>query len=201
MNSTPLVWSISCCRQVASRPVGLDLVRLAVEVEIFDAHRRRPLDFLVVFRDRQAAFLVGRLLVRFPDDFRIDEDLRRLRIVLLGEVHGDHALRHADLDGGKPDAGRRVHGLEHVVDQLAQRLVDRLHRLGFQPQPLVGDDEDVADRHARDVRARGGAVNALARFPLEPRAFSPYRSPFVRNGASNHGRSCACRKPSLSFSP
>ena len=44
--------------------VGLDLVRLALEVEIFDLDLRRALDLLVEFRDRQAALLVGRLLVR-----------------------------------------------------------------------------------------------------------------------------------------
>ena len=76
MNRTPLRWSISCCRQVASRPARLDLARLAVEVEIFDLHLRRPLDLLVIFRDRQAALLVGRLLFRRPGDLRIDEDLR-----------------------------------------------------------------------------------------------------------------------------
>ena len=152
MNKTPLVWSISCCRQVASRPLASISCGLPSRSRYLTLHRRRPLDLLVIFRDRQAAFLVGRLLVRLPGHFRIDEDLRRLRLVLLGEVHGDHALRHADLDGGKPDAGRRIHGLEHVVDQRAQRLVDRRHRLGFEPQPLVGEDEDVAHRHGRDVR-------------------------------------------------
>ena len=78
-----------------------------------------------------------------------------LRLVLLGEVHGDDALRHADLDGSKPDAGRGVHGLEHVVDQRAQRLVDGLHRLGFQPQPFVGNDEDVAHGHGRRCKGKG----------------------------------------------
>jgi hypothetical protein len=36
---------------------------------------------------------------------------------------------------GRPD-GRVVHGLEHVLDQLADVTVDRLHRLGDEP-PLV----------------------------------------------------------------
>ena len=74
-------------------------------------------------------------------------------------------LRHADLDGGKPDAGRRIHGLEHVVDQRAQRLVDRLHRLGLQPQPLVGKDEDVA--HGHGARCKGESADGSMRFPLE----------------------------------
>src|SRR5215471_4517274 len=59
--------------------IGLDLLRLEVEVEKLDLHRLRPLDLLVVFGDRQAALLVDRFLVRCPDHFRIDEDLRLLR--------------------------------------------------------------------------------------------------------------------------
>ena len=103
-----------------------------------------------------------------PGDLRIDEDLRLPRLVLLGEVHGDKAQRFADLDGGEPDAGRRVHRLEHVVDQRAHRFVERLHRAGLQAQAFVGKNEDIADGHGGDVRANGGAVNA--RFLLEPRA-------------------------------
>jgi hypothetical protein len=38
---------------------------------------------------------------------------------LLGEVHDDDALRNANLDRRKPDAGRGVYGLEHVIDQYA----------------------------------------------------------------------------------
>ena len=76
------------------------------------------------------------------------------RLVLLGEVHGHDALRHADLDRRQPDAGRVVHGLEHVLDQRADLGVDLLDRLGDEPQPLVGQDEDVAQRHGGDVRAR-----------------------------------------------
>ena len=43
-------------------PVRLDLARLAFRIEVFDLDLRRPLDFAVKFRDRQAAFLIGRLL-------------------------------------------------------------------------------------------------------------------------------------------
>ena len=60
----PSRWSISCWRQVARSPFGLDLLALAVAIEIAHAHRRRPLDLGVVFRDRQAALLVDRALVR-----------------------------------------------------------------------------------------------------------------------------------------
>ena len=47
---------------------------------------------------------------------------------LLGEIHGDQPQRLRDLDRGKPDAGRVIHGLEHVVGELAdlrRHLFDR----------------------------------------------------------------------------
>ena len=42
-----------------------------------------------------------------------------LLALLLVQVDHDHALGHADLDGGQADAVGRVHALGHVVDQLA----------------------------------------------------------------------------------
>ena len=85
---------------------------------------------------------------------------------------------NADLDRRKPDTGRGIHRFEHVLDQRAQRLVDGLDRLGFQPQPLIGNDQDVANSHGGDLRGWDTGVNAA--FPLETTTLSPYRSPFVR---------------------
>src|SRR5689334_13494412 len=88
-------------------PARLHLLLSALKVEILDPHLRRPLDLLVELRDREAAFLVDRLLLRFPQDFRIDEDARLLLLVLLlGEIHGHDPARYADLNGGKSNAGR-----------------------------------------------------------------------------------------------
>ena len=56
-----------------------------------------------------------------------------------------------------------------------------LGRLRFQPQPLVGNYENVTDRHGRDVRGWDKAVNAA--FPLEITGLSSYRSLFVRTPA------------------
>ena len=104
MNSTPLRWSISCCSTVASSPFASTSCALPSRSVKLHLHLRGPLDLLVVFRDRQAAFLVGALLLRGPDDLRIDEHLRLLRLVLLGGVDGDDALRHADLNRREADA-------------------------------------------------------------------------------------------------
>jgi hypothetical protein len=72
---------------------------------------------------------MGVLVAGFRDELRVDEHLRLFRLVLLGEVHGDDAPRLADLDRREPDAGRVVHGVEHVLDELpvaASILADRL---------------------------------------------------------------------------
>src|SRR6202790_2772127 len=130
---------------------GVFLVHLAVEIDEAQAHPGRPLHFLVIFRDRQAAFLVHRGFFRRRQNLRIDEDPRpRLALavfVALGEVHGDQAQRLRDLDRRQPDSGRGVHGLEHVVGKLAHLRRDFLDRLGDQPQLLVREDDDFFDGH------------------------------------------------------
>ena len=42
--------------------------------------------------------------------------------------------------------------------------IDRLDRFGDEPQPLVGQDQDVAQGHDRDVSGGPKAVNALRRW-------------------------------------
>ena len=62
---------------------------------------------------------------------------------------------HADLDSREPDTGRGIHRFEHVLDERAQGLVDGLDRRGFKPQPLVGDDQDVAHSHGGGCKGLG----------------------------------------------
>src|SRR6478736_5908186 len=106
------------------QPLCLDFLRLQVEIEKFHFDGLRPLDLLVVFRDRQTALFVSGFLVGCPNHLWIDEDLRFLRLVFLGEIYCDHAPRDANLNGGKTDTGRRVHRLEHVLDERTQRMAD-----------------------------------------------------------------------------
>src|SRR3984893_9286890 len=58
--------------------VRLDLLRAAIAIEITGAHADRPLDVIKNVRDRQAALLIGRKLLRSPENFRINET-KRLR--------------------------------------------------------------------------------------------------------------------------
>ena len=59
-------------------------------------------------------------------------------LVLLGEIHGDQPQRLRDLDRGEPDAGRVVHGLEHVVGKLADLRRDFLDGLETSRNCLSG---------------------------------------------------------------
>ena len=90
MNSTPLRWSISCCRQVARRPSPGSLAP-ALAIEIFRPHLGRPRHLLVKFGDRQAALLVSGPLMGVPDNSGLMKTCGSGRLFLLGEVHGDDA--------------------------------------------------------------------------------------------------------------
>ena len=56
------------------------------------------------------------------ENFRIDEKLRRFVLAFLGKVDHQHAQRLADLDGGKADARRVIHGVQHVIGKFQQAL-------------------------------------------------------------------------------
>src|SRR3954464_4194182 len=150
---------------------GVLLVHLAVQIHVAHAHLRGTLDLLVIFGDREAAFLVDRQVLRGGDDFRIDEDARLglglAVLVGLGEVHGDQPQRPRDLNRREPDAGRVVHGLEHVVGKLSYLRRDLLDRLGDQTQLLVGQDDDFSEGHGRDLSRAFDAVNAAGN-PVNP---------------------------------
>ena len=106
--------------QVASRPVGLDLLRLAVEIEIAAPSpppAARPPRNIPGSRGslpRRSFFSLGVQTISglmntcgsFGSSF-----LARSMVTM--------RLRLADLDRGQPDAGRVIHGLEHVLDELA----------------------------------------------------------------------------------
>src|SRR5438067_522426 len=106
--------------------------------------------FFVLVGDGETAFGVAELAVRFADD-GIDEPeeafallLRRLALLCaLLDVDGDDVLMHADLRGGKADAVRLVHGLGHVVAELADGGIDRAYGLGLLLEPGIGPDEDL----------------------------------------------------------
>ena len=56
--------------------------------------------------------------------------------------------RLRDLDRRQPDAGRVVHGLEHVVGKLADLRRHLLDGFGDQPELLVRQDDDFSEGHS-----------------------------------------------------
>ena len=125
------------------------LAKLAIAVEIADAHGSGPRHDLEHFGDRQAALLIFGGFLRGGDNLRIDEILRLPRLFLvLDEIHHHDALRHPDLDGGETDAGGGVHGVEHVVHEGADVVGDRLDRGGNALQQRIGQDDERVSGHA-----------------------------------------------------
>ena len=139
--------------------VGLELARMAVNVEIADPAAGRPLDLFVIFGDRQAALLIGALFVGTPGDLRIDQDDRIVGLVFLRGVDHHDPLRHRDLDCRKADARRIVHGFKHVVGELADLVVDLFDRLGDLAQARIRNEYDFPDCHGAEIGDRAASVN------------------------------------------
>ena len=87
---------------------------------------------------REAAFFVHRQLFRARYDLGIVMKTCGLAARLSGPSQSYHSFRPRRPDRGKADAGRVVHRLEHVIDELAYFAVDLFHRLGNGTQPRVG---------------------------------------------------------------
>ena len=137
--------------------VGVHFLHLAITVEVAHAHAAGPLDVTVIIGDRQAAFLVDIQLFRRPDNLRIGDEQGLRLLVLARHVEDQNALGDRHLDRRQPDAGRVVHGLHHVVHELAHRRVDMRHRLGNQLEARIGYLDDGQDGHGSL-----GFENALA---------------------------------------
>ncbi len=176
----------------ASRPSGCSSKGLPSRSSARHDDVLRTRDELVETGHRQAAFAVLARAAFEHADLRVDQHQRLLAV--LGDVHHDHAPVHVDLGRREPDAGRRVHGLEHVVDQLLHRRVDLFDRLGDGAQPRVGEFEDVQDGHDCErvpvscaVRARlrrhapHAAVNASIVYPNDVAASVTPRCRAIRN--------------------
>src|SRR5471032_1365330 len=92
----------------------------------------------IMLGQRQAAFLVGRVLVGGLDDLGIGHQERAGLGVLAVDVEHDDALQYVDLRGGQADTGSGVHRLQHVVHELAHVGVDGGHGLGLLLEARIG---------------------------------------------------------------
>ena len=136
------------------KPVGLQRLLRAMLVEIFGLDGFGAFHIVPDFGHRQAALFHHFGLVRGPGDDGIDEDARVLASVALVDIHHQHALGHADLDGGQADAVGVIHGLDHVGDQRADFRIDRRDRLGHRFEARIGRGKDGANAHVREIGER-----------------------------------------------
>ncbi len=120
--------------------LGVEAVRRAVAVERADGDAVGAADPLVDPGHRQAA-LFHLLDAVQGGDLGVDETERL--VLALGDVDDDHPAVDVDLGRGQADAGRRVHGFEHVVDQPAHVVVDRLDRFCAGPQARIREVEYI----------------------------------------------------------
>jgi len=138
------------------QPLELLLMAYALLIEPAGADAVGAIDVGILVGHRQAALTVGHFVVGLGQYLGIDEDARFLDhfpafLGRLAKVHHQQPLGHADLDRGKPDPRRVVHRVEHVGDQHAQFVVDRLDRGRDLPQHGVGRFEDAKNGHGREL--------------------------------------------------
>src|SRR5579875_284840 len=135
--------------------VGLDVEWLAVEADATQVHLLRAHDRPGQAGDRQAALLVGPLAAGL-DDLGVDD-----RGGPAAHVVDEQAALHADLGRGEAHARRRVHRLDHVLDETHERAVDRsdLHRSLAQHRVAVL--ADWVGGHAQSLPRLLGAAGQL----------------------------------------
>src|SRR3984885_4767812 len=106
------------------------LVDLALSVLGANRYLVRATHILAEIRDTEAALALTVAAFRM-NDFRIDE--HQLRVGVLFESYIDHGdtASNADLGRGQSDAMCRIHGFEHVFDELLEFLVEDRNCLGW----------------------------------------------------------------------
>src|SRR5580658_1023312 len=72
--------------------------------------------------DAETAFTLG-VAAFLVNDFGINENQFRVRVLLESDVNDGDAARDADLRRGQAHAARSIHRLEHVLDQFLQSFI------------------------------------------------------------------------------
>ena len=108
----------------------------AVAVERRDFNNLGPLNGLVKSGHRQTPLVIVAQRLIDDGDLGVNKD-SGIRVVLT-EVHDNHALVDIDLTGCQANAGRVIHGLEHVIDKLLNPCIYRDNRYRERAQSRVG---------------------------------------------------------------
>src|SRR5262245_26855548 len=131
-------------KDAREQALGAEVERIAVQVLPSEPNALRPDGVVVRPGDRQASLLEGLLALQLGD-LRVG---REAAVALSVVVH-EERLADAYLVGGQANTRRRVHRLEHVVDERAERVVERLDdRRGF-AQHWVAQCSDRDHGHDR----------------------------------------------------
>jgi len=143
----------------AGRQQAVDLFFILLALDILPARgdRRRSLDLGILIGHRETAFAVDIQIVGRIEYLGIDEHPRIVdhSVIMVAmfamlmfvrrrflQVDHQHPFRHADLDRGQPDAGRVIHGVEHVLDQPFEFVVKGRHGFGHGFQARIRHLED-----------------------------------------------------------
>jgi hypothetical protein len=124
--------------------LGLEFEGLTVMIERPDPDTLGTFDVLVDARHGQTSFLAD-LGALARDDFGVDQGQQAIPV--FGHVDHDDPLVNVHLGGCEPDARCRVHGVSHVLDELADGMVDHSHRTGLGMQPRIGIFQDGQPGH------------------------------------------------------
>ena len=100
-----------------------------------------------------------------------------------------------DLDRRQPDAGRVVHGLEHVVGELADLRRHLLDGFGDQPELLVRQDDDFSEGHSARFKlptcrgqCAGEPINAALTMIFKAALTTKIKPPFTINVPSSFAK-------------
>ena len=98
--------------------VSIPLEPIALQILGANFHLRSARDLLPNVGQAETALLLVDLPL-FGDDFRIDEGNLVFGGLLEAEIDHRYAFGDSDLGSSEANAMGNVHGLEHIVDQLA----------------------------------------------------------------------------------
>src|SRR5919197_676030 len=109
------------------------------------------------------------------DDLGVGEHDQRIRLFPHRDIDHEQPQRYANLRGGEADAGLGIHGFNHIIYELTQAAIERLHWRSFFAQHRIWVFTNRSDCHGLSPFQRGSRriipwrrPTALRRTPLTP---------------------------------